>query len=378
MTTIVFETATLADSLKRASQVAPTKGQSLATTAGLVFKIDPSGENPVTVLASDGTIFYTEAISIVESSGEPVTWRLPSVALAAIVSNLPMRSGSTVKLEDRSGKESVFLQAGRTKVKLAQIDPSGYPTWEPFQSDKYTMIPSIGKLIARTRWASADSSGTLKSVFITSDGLYSTDRFKIARYLIQTGMQETVIIPNDQLSKILPRDGDVKVGSSGNVFILYPDEFTQIATSVYNESEFPVGRVLDADFKYETNFSKQEMLSALNRALAFDSNNRQSIITLVIGKGEIAIVTTDKEIGLFGEQIDASGSALEHSPMVRMQVGPVTFRNMLLSLTSDSVKMFYNNPEESPRVLVLRDGAYSCALALSKRDERREDDNQDR
>lgn len=374
MTRVTFETVSLADSLKRASTVAPTRGQSLAVTAGLVFKISPDSDNPVTVLASDGTVFYTESLSILESEGAEKIWRLPSLALAAIITNLPLRSGSSVTFDDQDGTSSVFIKSGRTKVKLAQIDPSGYPLWEPFEFTGDAVIPSFGKLVSRMKWASSVPAGTLRSVFIEPDSLYSTDKFKIARYSIQTGVEDTIVVPNDQLAKILPRDGDVKISSTGSIFVAHPDEFTQIATSTYSESGLPAGRILDFDYKYKTCFSKQDMLAALNRALAFDAGNRQSMITLVLGKGEVAILTSDKEIGLFGEQIDATGSAEDHSPLLRLQVGPVTFRDMLSSLSGEIVNMHYNDPEDSPRIVVFRDGPYSCALALSRRDERSEED----
>lgn len=373
MTKVTFETPTLADSLRKANAVAPTRGGNHSGMAGIIMKVVPDSENPVTIMATDGDIFYMETVGAIAITGEPATWRMPSNALTAIITNLPMGNAHQVTLDDSLEEGRVMIKSGRAKVKLASLDVSDYPLWEPFQTGEIITIPNFGKIIQRLKWACGERSGTLRSVFITSDSLFSTDRFKAARVTMLTSLTGHVVVPNEQLVKVLPRDGDVKISQSNHIFVASPDDFTQVATTTYEESLLPIGRILDAEYQYETNFSRQAMLASLNRALAFDSGNRQSLIKLIIGKGEIGIVTNDQEVGIFGEQIDAHGAA-ESDKRRRLQVGPNTLRDILMSLESDNVKMFYNDHDEAPKVLTFRDGSYACTIALSKRDEKKDDD----
>lgn len=371
MTKVSFENSTLADVLRKASAIAPTRGGNLSALAGIIFKLDPESDNPVTIMSSDGEVFYMETVGALSIDGEAVTWRLPSGALYAVVSALPMGGGNSITLDDSLEINRVMLKSGRTKIKLSRLDVSGYPLWEPFQDGDIATVPGLGKIIQRIKWACGQRDGSLRSVFITDGYLFSTDRFKAARVMVQTGLEGHVIVPSEQLARILPRDGDIKISKSGNLLIVSPDDFTQVATTTYSDQLLPIGKILDADYAYETKFSKVAMLACLNRALAFDSGNRQSLIRLIIGKGEIGVVTEDHEVGMFGEQVDASGDA-ESDERMRLQVGPQALRDAITSLSNDTVSMYYNDPESRPRVLTFRDGQYACSITLSHRDEKSE------
>lgn len=372
MTKALFETSTLADCLRRANMIAPTRGGSLTGLAGIIIKITPDAENKATVMATSGELFYMEAVNALEVSGDAVTWRVPSSMITAIVTNLPIGGTHTVSLDDQIEPNRLILKSGRSKTKLALLDVSSYPMWEPFQEEDTTVIPNLGKHIQRVKWAAGDRTGALCSVFITSEAIFSTNKFKAARILLDTGITDHVVVPNEQIVKILPRDGDVRISTSGSIFVAAPDDYTQIATTTYNEPALPIERIFQREFKYQTTFSKAQMLASLNRALAFDTGNRQGLVKLILGRGEIALVTEEQEAGMFGEMIDAHGHA-ETAKNHTLLLGPATLRDAINSLQSDTVTMSYSDLDDKPAVVTFIDGNYACSIALSKRDEPREE-----
>lgn len=375
MTKVVFETSTIADCVRKADAIAPRRGSGFDKAAGIVIQITPGEDGNVVVMATDTDIFYMEVVGAISIEGEQATWRVPSQVFASILGNLPSGNASTVTMDDSLEKNRIQITSGRTKAKINSLDHKYYPFWDPFKTDDIITVSDLGSVIQRVQWACSASDGSLKSIFLTKTSIFATDRYKVARIKLDTSIPEPVVVPCFQLGKVLPRNGDIKVSGSGKIFVAAPDNYTQIATTTVEIPIPPIDKILDYEYKYLSSFNKTHFLAMLNRALAFSSGDRQSVVTLITGKGDIAVMVDDQEVGLFGDVCEISGDAESHKRM-KVKVGPAQLRDAVNSVPSETVSMRYNDPGDAPRLLKFDDGSgkYSCAITLSKGDEKKSED----
>src|SRR5688500_9900621 len=147
MSKIVFETATIADSVKKASRIAPSKGSAFDKAAGVVLQFDPSQPVKMAVLrATNLELFSIEWVNVVEWEGESAIWRLPSDLLAQVLGSLPIGTDNTVTLESFESGYSfhVLMKSGRTKAKFYPLDAEHYPIWSVFNPDKMFPATDLG------------------------------------------------------------------------------------------------------------------------------------------------------------------------------------------------------------------------------------------
>src|SRR6478735_9046351 len=100
MTKVVFETATIADAIRKADRVAPGKDKAFDKAAGIVIEVDPQAEPPVIIRATNLDVYSMEWMDVLSVEGDVARWRLPSSLLAQVMSKLPIGSGTTVTLEE--------------------------------------------------------------------------------------------------------------------------------------------------------------------------------------------------------------------------------------------------------------------------------------
>jgi hypothetical protein len=85
-TKVVFEAAALADALKRAAAVAPTRGVSFTKAAGIVLQVS---QEDVVVKATDTVTKFATWLTPESVTGDSTTWRLPSKLFSEVIGKLP-------------------------------------------------------------------------------------------------------------------------------------------------------------------------------------------------------------------------------------------------------------------------------------------------
>ena len=312
MTRAVFEVATIADAIKSAERVAPSKGAAFDKSAGILIELDPA-QGTVVVRATDTEIYHMAWIDTVELEGVPVTWRVPADLFSGVMSSLPIGSGKQVELTDtiNGHARALHLNSNRTKCKFMLMDHSYYPEWGAFDPDNLFPARDLGGRISQVEWAAAKTEIPINGVHLDGEWAVCTDRYRAARVpLLIPDLVNPVTIPSGILGQILKQTGEVQIGVDGETFMIMPDEHTQIRSVIYANKYPNVKRIMKTDYPFFVKTKKTELLDVINRALNFQGNNRTPTIRVFFGNEEIACMMSDAERGLIGDVVEVPGQCV--------------------------------------------------------------------
>lgn len=359
---VVFETATIADSITKAARVAPTKGEAWDKASGIVMEGDPS-DNTVTIRSTNLKVFYLEVVDAVEVS-EAATWRIPHRVIAAIVGKLPIGSGKTVTMEQEGG--IVHLRAGTTRAQIRVTDPQYYPEWGPFDPDKLEMVPDLGARIQQVEWAAHDDMHPIDGIHLDGQHVVATDRIRVAMAPCEaTPIYRPITIPAGILKPVMGNLRDVAIGIDEGMFLLMPDVATQIKTRIYDEV-YPdmVGIIERASFTDSIKISKAGLLEIMDRAAVFAST-RAPKITFIVGKKEVAVMCSEEDTGLLGDQLGCDDGG-DH-PRCKIMFTPKNLMESIGAAPSDQIEIFYNR-EEVKKPIKIDGGSGYVALVMPRRE----------
>lgn len=309
MTTVTFETAGLADAIRKAERACPTKGESFDKAAGLVFDLYPS-EGQAILRATNLQVFYREWLTPLSISGSTVMWRLPSKVLASFIGKLPIRTNSTVTF--RQEGSVVHVECGRTKAKFLMITQEYYPEWDSFETtDGMEMIPNFGGRVTQVEWA-ADPRNHELGVRFTQDAVMATDgtRFAYAEIKFPACPEEGIIIPSRILAGILRPEQSVRVGINGQYLVMMPDEMTQIFAIRMGTKYPPVDRVIKRDWEHFIEVRKTDLIEMIQRSMSIIDAERMPNMLMWIGQEELAIQISEDERGHVGDVMEIIGQAI--------------------------------------------------------------------
>ena len=347
-TTVVFETGTIGDVIRKAAQVAPTKvGAAFDSASGLVFDIDPITEAKCVVRATDLSLFYLEVVDVLECAGEAVRWRLPAPVLQAVVGSMSTKTSKQITF-NHVGKQ-IEISSGRMKARLNLILAETYPDWNVSSDVDLVPAQDFGARLLRVEWASA--SGTdkndispLAGVLVNGTHLIATDRYRVARFPCVVPLSEPVLIPAKTLATLTSRMGEVRVGFDGHLFVVMPDPYTQLKTVVV-ASKFPdLGVLLGKEFSTEVVFPKSDLIESIQRTGAFVGSDRNPVIDLYLGRGEIAVLVANHEVGLLSDVMEVPGQIEHRRCMIRFT--PKYLLDALNNAPSEMITMRYNHERE--------------------------------
>jgi len=338
---VTFENATIADAIGKAARVAPNKGEAFDKASGILIQLDEE-DGTVTIKATNLQIFYLEVVDAVQVEGSG-TWRLHASTLAQVVSKLPIGSGKMVTFEQK-GME-VAMKSGRTTAKFRTIDASHYPDWDAFDPDSLDVVPDLGARIKQVEWAAlTDHDVVYAGIHLDGKNAIATDRIRLAVVPCEAEpIYKPITIPAGVLKPVLSNLRDVAVGIDEGMFLLMPDPSTQIRTRIY-EKDYPnVLKVVERTWTHKIEFRKQSLLDMIDRASVFAQNDRSPKMKFIVGKGEVAVMCSDADMGLLGDVMDLGGQA-DHA---RYTLGftPRNLTDALNAAPSESVELWYS-PEE--------------------------------
>lgn len=333
----VFETATIADVVGKATRVAPTRGSAFDQAAGIVIELD-ADTNTVSVRATNLEIFYLEVVDAISIEGSG-RWRIPSNLLNGILSKLPIGEGSTVSLEDDSSR--VLLKSGRTVSRIYTSDPEYYPSWQAFDPEQLEVIADLGERIKMVEWAANDAGDPpLSGVHLDGEAIYATDKYRIAKVDCPAEpLTEPITIPVGAFDPVIKTMRECGIGQTPNMLLLMPDHHTQIQARIYGQEYPNIKRVLNRNQTANIKFPKASLLEIIGRAMVFSGRDRTPLLTMHIGREEVAVMMSDEEAGLLGDVLEIPGQATHRR--MKIYFTPKNLTEALNAAPSDHVELFY-------------------------------------
>lgn len=364
MTKIEFESATIIDAIKKAARVAPSKaGTAFDQAWGILMQVTPGEEVKCLIRATNLDVFYSEVVSCIAAEGDDVVWRLPSQLLAAVLGSLPIGSGKRIKFETKG--QQVLITSGRLTTTVNLGDPSYYADWDMFDPDGMSTVSGLGGRLAMVEWA-ADASGQppLNAVWIDGEYLVATDRYKLVRVPMKVEVPKTIVVPAGILSSTLKAMGDTSVAVGETRLQLMPDDFTQIETVLYDVSVPNISSITRSDYPVLAEVPKNQLIEMLGRANQFAGAERSPMLKMYFGRGEVAAMMENADIGLLGDVIEVPGK-LDH-PRIRINFDPKYLLGALNKAPGDRVTLGYD-PGKTDRFFYIKgDSGYECWIVPRK------------
>lgn len=344
MTKVTFETAALADALKEANLVAPTKGEAFDKAAGIVLDISNDGQ--VIVKATDLRLWYMQWITALKVEGEPVRWRLPSKIFSQVITRLPLTSSTRVILKQEGNV--VKFQHGKKRGQFNLMNMEGYQQWMPFDPDDLTEVPEMATHIGQVEWA-ADSGTTVPfiGVHFTGEQVIATDRSKVACAPLKLDLDEPITVPAGLLGRIVKSTDIVRARADDRHLLLMPDEHTQVRCGIYGV-EYPsaIYKVLNPERPVYVKIQKSVLLDAMTVAASFIVGDRLPVMRTFWGEEEVAVMLENEEAGHLGDVIEVPGQAIH--PRVEIKFDPAHIMGALEHCPSQEVTIGYD-PENIKR-----------------------------
>lgn len=369
MTKVVFETATLADAVRKASRVAPSKsGHAFDKAAGIVLDLFPGEEVQAVIRATNVDVFSTEVVNVLDCLGDMVRWRLPSEVFASVIASLPITNGKTVTLEQEGSK--LKITSGKTKATLILMDPTYYPGWEGFDPDGLTTVNGLGGRIEQVEWAASTApQPPLCGVYLDGEYAVATDRYRIARTPCKIDLGRPVIIPARILGNVLRPMGEVGVAVRGSTLQIQVDDYHQIQTITYDMAYPKINQVMRTDHPERVEISKAPFLEMLSRANNFAGADRTPLLRMYLGREELAVMMTNDEIGLIGDVLEVPGQ-IPH-PRIETKFTPKNLVDAVTKAPGSKVILAYD-PSVPNRPFYVSDGSGYESWIVQRTDVRTE------
>ncbi|QBP31827.1 DNA polymerase III sliding clamp [Gordonia phage Nimi13] len=343
-TVVEFNNATLADAIKRANIVAPTRGRELDMYKGFVFDLDPE-EEAVILRTTNGELFYTEFLYPKDMEvDQPTTWRVASSSTHGIVSNLPM--SGTCKFKDEGGK--LRITSGRMRASTPLIRGGDYPDQASFMFEPEGMfqMKGFGSRLDLVGWAvSSDGLPPRAGVYMDEEYLCASNGKLAVRvpneYSFADG-RSNVVMPYSIIGPILRSIEELEVGVLGNNLIISPTEDIYIKCGLFEERFDPVNRMMSKEHEASCSFDKETIVGVLSRVSKIGSSDRQIALDLYIAGDMMTLAIKDSDSA---EEIEESlmlHAEAEHDDMVRYLFSVETFTEVITKAPGKDITMMYN------------------------------------
>lgn len=364
MTKIVFENAALAAAVKKAAQVAPSRGAAFDKANGILLEITPGEELPVALRATDLNVFFSEWVNVLEADGPETVMRVPALQLQRIASSLPIGSGKTCTFEEKDGK--LLITSGRTRATLNMLSTDYFPRWDVFDPAGMQTVNALGARINQVAWASSkEQVAPLNGIHFDGEYVLATDRYRIAKVPCEIDLAEPITIPNTVLTNVIKDMAEAKVAVRDGMLLVMPDTHTQIKLVTFGDP-FP-GLTKAFNYQYDDFIviDKDHLSEVINRCGAIGAVDRMPVMRTWIGLEEFAVMMENGEIGKLGDVIALPGQA--HHTRTQMLFTPQWILDAIALAPDDTVKLHYNAGRKFP-LLHVDGGAGYQAWVMTRAD----------
>lgn len=364
-TTIVFENALLADAVNKAARVSPTKGAAFDKAAGIFFSVDPN-KDVAMIRSTDLEVSFEQEVPIVEGTGDPAQWRIPSTILQSLVSTLAMTEGNTTTFADR-GDECIRFKSGRTVARLNMYDVKSFPEGIfDWQEGELSMAQDIIHKVEQVSWAcDRKSTSILSGVHMDGEALYATDTHALAVVPTSISVNEAITVPLSSVAVILKSASDCRIRSFGHRFQVALDAQTRVTTNVL-EGKYPnIKGVMRDNFLSTIKVHRQGFLDSLGRLLVLARTEKLPTLAIEInGTGLVNTLTFDMDIPNVGRMQDSIDVETDFDDSFTMGILPQLLNNAVDHARGDYIDIDFGHedPEKSPMTPIqIRDkSGYRC------------------
>jgi len=353
MAKVTFETAALADAIKRANSVAPTKGKELDLYKGFYFEVMPDSDG-VFLRATNGEIFYQEWLMPLKIEGEYDEWRLPSPSINGIVSNLPFGVGKSV-IFDNEDNRRMRITSDRMRASVPMMIAESFPDWDDFDDSELKIVHQFGTKLDQVAWAASNTGlPPLCGIYIDSTQFIATNRARLSCVPIDIdlGEKKKIVVPISALSSMVRSYDEVKVGTDDSHLLLSPVEDVHIKCILYADDYPPVQIIMDRVSKLENTilFDKDLVSQILTRIKTIGNTDRQAMMEVRIGKEQVSFFMQDTTSG---EEIEESAYLAGQCDHDILSVGFAidNFHSAINNSPSKAIAMSYNFSEKEPVLL---------------------------
>lgn len=360
-TSVTFETATLADVLKKAETCAPrmnANDQAFGTAAGIMIDINPGAREPICVRSTNLEVYYTEWVDSINIEGPAARWRIPVSKFTGVIAALPIGTGKTVTLTSEG--RMLNLSSGRTKGKVMLISNEGYEDWQPYDDADSVVVTGLGARLNQVAWACGDDHDgePLTGIFFSGGYLLAANQRRAAMVPCEVPIlvDAPVTVPVKFLAPVLRHAGDVRVGMEGHMLTITPDEHTQIMCRVYGRN-IPTPQFVSNVYDSIVYMNKGLLVDTVQRMLNITKGTKDTvpIIKMLLGGGMMSLRVEGGTGGEWVEdEIDLAGQA-EHFPVMLLFL-PKTFIEAVNKSPDEKISLSYNSASGSKNQIVRVDG----------------------
>lgn len=369
-TKVSFDAATFADAIQKAARVAPTKGAAFDVAQGILVT---GYENQVEIKSTNLDTSYLQRIVPTEAKcpNGPFSWRIPSIMLAGLVSNLPLGSGASISLID-TGDGAIRLSSGTVKVKLAMIT-GDLPKVEWFDPENFSSAQDFAHKAGRVSWASdTKSNGVLNGVHIDGESLIATDREGAAIVPCQVPIKNPITVPLWNIANVLKAASDVRLNADDKTLQIMLDADSQATSRIY-EGAFPdVKRVLRDEFAGHAIFPKSQFVEAINRMLIVAKSEKMPVVKLTFDAGITKYLTLDVEVPETGQIRDTLDIDGEYDDLFEIYFTPTRLIQAIDNVKGENAKLYFGQPGLTPaqnalQPVVVKDDSGYTALVMPRK-----------
>ncbi len=308
MSSATFETATLADAVRKAARFAPGKGAELDKAGGIVIDLEEAVDTPYcTVRSTNLSVFYRQTIRPIRASWDGTTrWRVSSKLLEAVVSKLPMALGATVTMVDDEG--SLKIKAGAVRAKINLYDPDSYfPDWPIFDPSGMESVENFAQRVAQVKWACEQKAGNvLAGVHIDGEHLWATDRTTAVRVPLTCPVDRPVTVPLGDLLDLVRDHPEVALRAAEDALEVHPDPDTQVRVLLLT-GDYPLAG-MKAFMAFEVGepimLDKQQIAPAIARLMGLDEADRSPVIHFALDGTQLRMKREVTDVGWIDETIE--------------------------------------------------------------------------
>ena len=294
-TTVVFETASLADAFRRAQRVAPARGGALTQLGGFMMEV---GSERVLLRATDGDVFLSQFLDPHSITGPQTAWRIPSQVATKLVTSLPGGQGQEVTVTGDGS--SVILTQGRMTATIGLMDHTLYPAFRPEPIPEAAQrVDGFGTLLDRIAWAASRKEAMANSsILVTEQHLVAATQSGVAMIphpeLSLPGGQSLVSLAT--VSTILAHMPDVALWLDDNAMYVAPSPNVQARCRLWAEQFPSYTKATSREFGASVLLQGEEIGAILTRLRAVVEREKEaSHVWLTLGDGQMTFQAADSD-----------------------------------------------------------------------------------
>lgn len=362
-TTVEFETAGLADALRRASRVAPARGNALTQFGGILLEV---GASRVLVRSTDGDVFLSQFLDPHRIDGDQCTWRVPSQIVTKIVTSLPHGRGQEVTLTGDGSQ--VTITQGRMTATIGLMDHTLYPMFRPEPIPEAAQrVDGFGTLLDRVSWAASRGEAlATSSILVTADRLVAATNNGIATIPhpgLELGSGEA-LVSLATVSSVLAHMPDVSLWLDDNAMYLAPSPDVQARCRLWGE-KFPAWRrAAERTFTTSVLLPSQDVSAILTRlrAVVEREGAAGAHVWLILDRGQLRFHAADSDgTAAVTDTLELLPGMADHDP-VTMRVAASVLSSALGKAPGEQLVLRYDYSGHMVRID--GEGGYSCWVPL--------------